>query len=1019
MITYLVKSIACLVILLLVHRLLLQREAMHRFNRFFLLFSVVVSFLIPLYTIEVPQEITAPVEEVISEPVFYEASPSEVISEPVYSGEVSPEFNQEQVFTAVAESSFNWEYLLFGLYTLISLVFLYRFGRNIKVLVNKIQRNIKINYRGQTLVLLKEDSLPFSFLKYIFVAESDMENGKFTDAVFAHECTHIEEKHSWDNLFIEALLVPLWFHPGLHWAKASIKLNHEFIADQIALRSTPIEKYESQLLAMMLSEQKFGLASSLNFSLTKKRFEMMKRKSKNSSTWIKVFALVPVLGALVYFFSERVTAKSDETNQESEVYVNISNQSYLEDMDFDLTFSLKPNGVIEYRNEIYALDAVKELISESKKSQDAVKINLITESGLSMGDLSDFQAVLRELNIRRIYYYGTQDNDSLGDNASHVLEKEKYFGNVMFLIENDQQGYAEKKYAQLSEREKSLLRLPPNAPTKKTPSDSVYDGFRTDKDLKIWFDGEEVSKQKLEAIEVSDIAYYKSTPIYENLKSNKFPQLPIGYNVSLFTDNYYQKVYGPDADIWKPKKGTITITPRGTYGVDMSIYPDPVNAYNEHLDEYIKLSDQADSNFTHILEKQLKVHASYSLLVGMYYQLNAGDKSKVVLPVAPPSPVITVGKREEAAEQIEENEKHYRNASFFVIQESGELLEKTYQMLSDQEKKMLVPPPPPTKKSIPTSEEFESWKNPDTFALWLNGTVISNDKLNQMKSNDIVYYYSGAARSNKNLKEHQVYLYNQKGFDKYYGGESGFTDPLTKEDTLYLNPTKNEISRGNAWVKKEKDPVAAQKVETADKWPPGVKAAQIKNDLESYIDAYAAYEKLRKQAPHFVNRSKAEQEKLTEMYSELRSMYFQVAFHDKPKVRRAVVPYVPYIKLTSKGEVYYKKGEDLTAEELSIVGPPPPPPTPAELLESYKRVSYQYEFMRNKSRNDASLSMEERNTLFLMYNELQVIFLNMGAPERRQVKMVNFPYYRVEENGKSVFKAVSELTPEQKALNNC
>ena len=75
--------------------------------------------------------------------------------------------------------------------------------------------------------------------------------------------------------------------------------------------------------------------------------------------------------------------------------------------------------------------------------------------------------------------------------------------------------------------------------------------------------------------------------------------------------------------------------------------------------------------------------------------------------------------------------------------------------------------------------------------------------------------------------------------------------------------------------------------------------------------------------------------------------------------------------------------------------------------------------MRNKSRNDASLSMEERNNLFLMYNELQVIFLNMGAPERRQVKMVNFPYYRVVENGKTVFKAISELTPEQRALNNC
>lgn len=792
MIIYLLKSIACLLLLLLVHRVLLQREVLHRFNRFFLLFSVVASFLIPLYTIEVPAE------EV--------ASPIEVNSEPVYFEAASEGFHQEQGFAAVPESQFNWEYLLFGFYGLISLVFLYRFGRNIKVLVNKIQRNIKINYRGQTLVLLKEDSLPFSFLKYIFVAESDLENGKFTDAVFTHECTHVAEKHSWDNLFIEALLVPLWFHPGLHWAKASIKLNHEFIADQIALRSTPIEKYESQLLAMMLSEQRYGLASSLNFSLTKKRFEMMKRKSKNSSTWIKVIALVPVLGALVYFFSERVAAQADDTTNESEVYVNTANQKYLEPMDFDLTFTLKPGAVILYENENYDLDAVKELISETKKSLNAVKINLITESELSMGDLSDFQSLLRDLDIRKIHYVSFDHGRKNGDEDK-----------------------------------------------------------------------------------------------YQDVNQDQLPKF--------------------------------------------------------------------------------------------------------------------------SAEQIEEKEKYYKNASFFVENEAGELIAKSYDELSESEKIHLMPPTKAPAKKQPSSSEFEAWKNPKDFALWLDGKVISNSQLENMSISDVVFFFNSFvhlnARSERFPQEHQVHMYSDEAYENAFGAKSGKGNPLDKDDKFYIYPKDKRINFGKPWVKKEKDPVAAQKVETADKWLPAVKAAQIKNDLQEYIDAYAAYEKLRKQAPHFVNRSKAEQEKLTKMYTELRSIYFQVAFHDKPKVRRAVLPYVPYYKLTSKGEVYYKKGKDLTAEELSIVGPPPPPPTPAELLESYKKVSYQYELMRNKGRNDASLSMEERNNLFLMYNELQVIFLNMGATERRQVKMVNFPYYRVEENGKNVFKAVSELTPEQRALNNC
>ncbi|MEB2784300.1 M56 family metallopeptidase [Algoriphagus persicinus] len=774
MMAYLLKSIVCLLVLLLVHRLLLQREAMHRFNRFFLLFSVVASFLIPLVTIEVPQEIAPPVE-VISEQVYFEAEPLE--------------FNQAPTFTAVAEPQFNWQYLLFGVYGLVLLIFWYRFVRNIKVLVNQIQRNIKINYRGQTLVLHKEDSLPFSFLKYIFVAVSDLENGKFTDAVFAHECTHIQEKHSWDNLFIEALLVPLWFHPGLHWAKAAIKLNHEFIADQVALRNTSLEKYESQLLAMMLSGQKYGLASSLNFSLTKKRFEMMKRKSMNSKSWVKLLVLVPVVGALVYFFSERVTAKQ-ESDTESEVYVNNTNQTYLEEIDFDLTFALKSNGVIQYKNEVYDLEAVKELILKTKNSIDAVKINLVTESGMSMGVLGDFQTVLRDLDIRRIHY--------------------------------------------------------------------------------------------------------------------------VSYDQKLGVGGLVQ-----------------------------------------------------DSN----------------------------------------------------------KDEFYRNASFFVEDESGDLNPKSYAELTDFEKTFLFDPLKSPAKSQPSTSDFDSWKNSDDFALWLDGKLIPNSQLENMSPSDVVYVFSSFvhlnARSKRFPQEHQVHLYSNEGYEMTYGAKSGFGVPLTKDDKLYIYPADKRVNAGKPWIKKVNDPVAIQTNNDSSKWPPAVKAARIQDHLQSYTDAISAYEKLRNQAPHFVKRSKAEQDKLTELFYDLGSMYFQISFYDKPKFCPPTPPFAPYLKLESDGEVYYKMRKDLTAEELSQLPPPPPPATPGKQVEAYKKVYYQYELKRNEGRNDAFRSIEDRESMFQMYNELQEKFLAMDAPERRQVKMVNFPYYRVEEDGKMVFKAINELTPEQRAMNNC
>jgi beta-lactamase regulating signal transducer with metallopeptidase domain len=360
MMVYLLKSIACLLILLLLHRLLLQREVMHRFNRFFLLFSVVASFLIPLYTIEVPAVLEEPSQVAFHEYKLESVSQTYADAEPV--------------FSTVEEAYFNWTNLLIGIYTLISLIFLFRFVQNIIVLVNHIQRNIKVSYRGEILILLKGETMPYSFLNYIFVAKSDFENGKFTDAVFDHERTHIKEKHSWDLLFIEALLVPLWFHPALYWAKETIKLNHEFIADEVALRSISLEKYESQLLAMMLLGQKHGLVSSLNYSLTKKRFDMMKRKSMSSKSWIKILVLVPVLALLGYFFSEKVTAKAQSNSTMSELYVNAS-MVKLNEIEFDLTLELKSNGAISFENKEYTPEQAKEFIKERKRNSENFNIS--------------------------------------------------------------------------------------------------------------------------------------------------------------------------------------------------------------------------------------------------------------------------------------------------------------------------------------------------------------------------------------------------------------------------------------------------------------------------------------------------------------------------------------------------------------------------------------------------------------------------------------------------------------------
>ena len=294
---YLLKSVLCLLLLLLFHRLVLQQEVLYRFNRFFLLAAVIGSFLIPLVTIEVAQE------------VAFVPVPAEVFSEGISSGEPFQgvvEMPVLQVETSEkSEVQMPWANIFWTVYLIGVAVFLVRFLRNLRLIFNQVNGNLNVTYRQETLVLIPKLVSPFSFLKYIFFSKNAFEKDGIPEAVFLHEQCHVREGHSWDVLFIEALLVVFWFHPGLYLARQAVKLNHEFIADQQVIQRLPVSEYQSLLLAILSGQQVFALGSSLNFSLTKKRFEMMKKTSKPRIQVLKLAALVVFLGVTVVFFAEK------------------------------------------------------------------------------------------------------------------------------------------------------------------------------------------------------------------------------------------------------------------------------------------------------------------------------------------------------------------------------------------------------------------------------------------------------------------------------------------------------------------------------------------------------------------------------------------------------------------------------------------------------------------------------------------------------------------------------------------
>lgn len=576
---YLLKSILCLLLLLLFHRLVLQQEVLYRFNRFFLLAAVIGSFLIPLVTIEVAQEVAfVPVSaDVYSEEVSLVEPYQEVVEMPVLEAENNN----------TAEVQIPWQEIGWAVYLLGVVVFLVRFLRNLRLIYNQVHGNLKVTYRQETLVLLSELASPFSFLRYIFYSKSSFEKAGIPEAVFLHEQCHVRERHSWDVLFIEALLVVFWFHPGLYLSRQAVKLNHEFIADQQVIRRLPVSEYQSLLLAILSGQQGVALGSSLNFSLTKKRFEMMNRKVKKPTTWIKMLSVLPILAGLIYLFSEKVPAQSDgEKNRKDSLEMEDSPKEKLE-----THILIKADGQLVVDGQLVKIEDLEGLIESKYTTHDLAVIS--GESGVEMGQLADVQEALRNQNVRQVVYQNSQTNSQVV-----VLEqkRERHFRDAIFLIESVDMEYTQKRYAELSEKEKIGLLFMDKPVEKNTPDNELLERWKNDKEFAVWIDGRSVSNKVLSNYQAKDFAKWFQSGVKANARSARFPQ---PFQVHLYSPKYFEESFGPNSDMFRPRtnRDTITITQRKMTSMkDLSRYPDPVTAFLQKNARYEKLkaSQNAD-----------------------------------------------------------------------------------------------------------------------------------------------------------------------------------------------------------------------------------------------------------------------------------------------------------------------------------------------------------------------------------------------------------------------------------------
>ncbi|MEP0480288.1 MAG: M56 family metallopeptidase [Nonlabens sp.] len=258
------------------YKLLLENTSWHSFKRFYLIGALIISIIIPFIVVKT---IIIPIEEI----PFVDYS-SLVITE-----------------TMVDQPSFeiDWFYVFSGIYIIGVAIMLWRFGKNLSSF--RIQQEDEISsYKAYQLILRNHLTIPHSFLKRIFISKKDHESNNIPKVILEHEKAHLDQKHSLDILFIELLLIVLWFNPLLYIIRYSIKLNHEFLADSAVLnQGISTVSYQEVLLKHATTSYQQAMANTFTFPIIKKRFNIMKTHTSNTSLVLRSLALIPILALLV------------------------------------------------------------------------------------------------------------------------------------------------------------------------------------------------------------------------------------------------------------------------------------------------------------------------------------------------------------------------------------------------------------------------------------------------------------------------------------------------------------------------------------------------------------------------------------------------------------------------------------------------------------------------------------------------------------------------------------------------
>jgi hypothetical protein len=292
MILYLLNASLVWLFSLLAYELLFRRETVHNWNRAYLLTTLALGLLLPLWSWQPQVVVEAPAAAIGTLPTVIDRATSfktEVVNA-VTPQQSSWSFSWWMVYAAGAAIAF-----LVTLKDAVQLIRLYTKGK----------RSV---HNGWTLVETDKEHSPFSFFNTIFLPAGVSYSEAELDMVLRHERQHGVLLHSLDVLAVQVLRIVLWFHPAVYWYSSRLTEVHEYQADAVAA-NRDTEVYGRLLLAQATGMVLPPIVHSFHRSPLKNRIAMLVKNPSGAGRLLRYVVTVPLVAGCALFCSRTALAQ--------------------------------------------------------------------------------------------------------------------------------------------------------------------------------------------------------------------------------------------------------------------------------------------------------------------------------------------------------------------------------------------------------------------------------------------------------------------------------------------------------------------------------------------------------------------------------------------------------------------------------------------------------------------------------------------------------------------------------------